>query len=99
MNKLIAMMILTLIGHAAAFAAETQYQLRVDGLACPFCTYGIEKQLSSIDGVTDIAVDIENGSVIVTMTDGAVLSEALARDKVKAAGFTLRSFSRLPGDE
>ena len=69
MKKLVAMMVLSVIWTAAAFAAEVQYEVGVDGLACPFCAYGIEKKLSSIDDVQEIAVDITKGVVIVTMAD------------------------------
>jgi len=29
----------------SAFAAQQAYKLRVDGLACPFCAYGVEKKI------------------------------------------------------
>lgn len=83
----------------AAYARDTVYALQVDGLACPFCAYGIEKKLSSLKGVKDIQVDIKKGEVIVTMTEGANLSEQLAREKVKDAGFSLRSFARRDGED
>ena len=73
-------------------AGSPAYVVGVDGLACPFCAYGVEKQLSSIDGVETIDVDIETGTVIVTMRDGATLDEATARGAVEAAGFDLRDF-------
>ncbi len=98
MKKLVAMMVLSVIWTAAAFAAEVQYEVGVDGLACPFCAYGIEKKLSSIDDVQEIAVDITKGLVIVTMTEGSELSEQLARQKVKDAGFSVRSFARVAED-
>ncbi len=96
------MVMMTLLGltwNVAALAAGTQYQLGVDGLACPFCAYGVEKKLSSIEGVEDIKVDIEKGQVIVTMADGSPLTETLAGEKVGQAGFTLRSFSQVIEDE
>lgn len=34
-----------------ALAAPAVYQLHVDGLACPFCAYGIEKKLGEVKGV------------------------------------------------
>lgn len=77
---------------APALAESPAYVVGVDGLACPFCAYGIEKQLSRIDGVETIDVDIETGRVIVTMRDGATLDEATARGAVEAAGFDLRDF-------
>lgn len=78
----------------AAFAAGPSYRLSVDGLACPFCAYGIEKQLSAIDGVQRVETHIEAGAVIVTMKDGATLDQAAARRAVKDAGFTLNGFGR-----
>ena len=75
-----------------ALADSPAYVVGVDGLACPFCAYGVEKQFSRIDGVETIDVDIETGAVIVTMRDGATLDEATARRAVEAAGFSLRDF-------
>ncbi len=74
--------------------ADSTYSLGVDGLACPFCAYGIEKKLSEIDGVEETEVDIRSGQVIVTMTEGASLSEDRARQAVNDAGFTLRAFAQ-----
>ena len=76
----------------SAFAAQPAYKLRVDGLACPFCAYGIEKKLNAIKGVQGVGVDIASGSVTVTMAVGASLDEATAKQAVKDAGFTLRKF-------
>jgi mercuric ion binding protein len=81
----------------SALADDHAYRLRVDGLACPFCAYGIEKKLSSLKGVGKLAFDMEAGVVTVTMADGAVLDEAVARRAVKEAGFTLRGFERDTG--
>ena len=76
----------------AAQAAQQVYKLRVDGLACPFCAYGVEKKLNAIKGVQRTEVDIAAGSVSVTMTEGAMLDEAAARKAVKDAGFSPRGF-------
>jgi len=75
-------------------AAEAVYTLQVDGLGCPFCAYGIEKQLSAIEGVNNVAVDINKGLVVVTMQQDASLAKKQAQQAVTDAGFTLRSFSQ-----
>ena len=80
-----------------AHAGSAVYSLQVDGLACPFCAYGIEKKLSAIDGVEKIDVDIKQGQVIVTLANGASLSEDRARQAVTEAGFTLRAFRQSEG--
>lgn len=80
---------------SVALAAGPSYRLQVDGLACPFCAYGIEKKLRSLDAVDKVQVDLESGQVVVTMKDGAVLAEPTARQAVKDAGFTLRAFEQI----
>ena len=85
------------VGMVSAGGQETNrptYTLQADGLACPFCVYGIEKQLSQIDGVEDIGVDIETGTVTLTLAEGMTLEEATARKAVEAAGFSLRDFAQ-----
>ena len=47
-----------LVFSVAALAADKHYVLGVDGLACPFCAYGIEKRLNKVDGVTGVEVDV-----------------------------------------
>lgn len=61
-----------------AMAEGAGYRLEVAGLACPFCAYGIEKQLNALEGVERVETQIKEGAVIVTMTEGATLDEATA---------------------
>ena len=78
---------------ATAVLADTHvYKLYVDGLACPFCAYGVEKKVGGLDGVEKIDIDIDGGIVAVTLADGATLDEATAKQAVDEAGFTLRKF-------
>ena len=90
-----AVLAISLLLPAAAFANPTAYQLRVDGLACPFCAYGIEKELTRTDGVETIDIDINAGVVTVTMAEGATLTEDQASRIVEDAGFTLGGFEEI----
>lgn len=93
-----AVIAILLLLPVAALAAPTRYQLKVDGLACPFCAYGIEKKLGALDGVAALETSIKDGTVIVTMEEGATLDEATAKRAVEDAGFTLNGFERVsPG--
>lgn len=89
MQKIIGIL-LGLIMTTAALAGQPSYKLRVDGLACPFCAYGIEKKLGALEGVVRVETNIKDGVVIVTMKDGVTLDEATAKKAVKEAGFSLR---------
>lgn len=68
------------------------YRLYVDGLACPFCAYGVEKKVGNVEGVEKVEIDIDGGLVAVTMAEGSTLDEATAKRAVDEAGFTLRAF-------
>jgi mercuric ion binding protein len=76
-------------------AKETNYQLQVNGLACPFCEYNIYKKLSTIEGVMDIKVNLKKGLVDVRMQDGKNLPEAQIQQDITDAGFTLKSVKKL----
>ncbi len=83
---------LTLLTATAVLADSHVYKLYVDGLACPFCAYGVEKKVGGLTGVEKVEIDIENGLVAVTLADGATLTETAAKQAVDEAGFTLRKF-------
>ena len=83
---------LMLFAATAALADSHVYKLYVDGLACPFCAYGVEKKVGGLDGVEKVDIEIEEGLVAVTLADGVTLDEATASRAVDEAGFTLRKF-------
>lgn len=94
----LSLLLSTLMFSVAALAADNQYVLGVDGLACPFCAFGIEKRLNKVDGVTGVEVDVVDSVVRVTLQEDKTLTEAQARQTVKEAGFTLRSYSEAGSD-
>jgi len=96
MNRMIINTMLILLSMSvsmSAWATSTHYEIRVDGLACPYCAYGIEKKLTAIDGVKNLNVDLENGLVSVDVSDGVVLTEADMKQLFEDAGFTYRSMT------
>ncbi len=93
MKKMMMIIILALVWNTAALAAGTLYVMRVDGLACPYCAYGIEKKLNKVDGVEKIDVDLNKGLVTVTVADGVKLSDEQMTQLFNDAGFTYRSMT------
>ena len=79
-------------GPRAADGGAPTYHLRVDGLACPFCAYGIEKRLIAVVGVVRTEIDLSAKEMLVHLERGVVLEEAVARRVVTSAGFTLEGF-------
>lgn len=85
--------------NARNATSEPDVTLEVDGLACPFCAYGIEKKLMALEGVDAIEVHIEEGTIEMMLADETLPTEEQIRDAVADAGFTVRSITwRTPAD-
>ncbi len=85
----ISLLFIGSIAHAA-IADTSVYSIRVDGLACPYCAYGIEKKLNELQGVTFITMDLDKGLVTVE-TDDVTLEDAQLKQLFEDSGFTYRS--------
>jgi len=77
-----------------SYAGVLRYELGIDGLACPFCAYGIEKELHKLKGVERIETDIAGGMIRLLVEEGSAPAESDIREAVRKAGFTLRSFEQ-----
>jgi len=93
MKRTITTVVLGLLMSLPLWASSTHYEMRVDGLACPYCAYGVEKKLNAIDGVQDIDVDLNAGMVRVDVSEGVELTEVAMKKLFNDAGFTLRSIT------
>jgi len=63
--------------------------LRVDGLVCPFCAFGIEKKLLDVDGVTSVDVRLDEGRLALRLEPGNTAKTAALEAAVEKAGFEL----------
>jgi copper chaperone len=59
----------------------------VTGMTCGHCVASVTEEISEIDGVTDVAVDLPTGAVRVTSTQP--LDSADVRAAVEEAGYQL----------
>jgi len=87
---------LTTTWSSALFAAGTQYQIRVDGLACPFCAYGIEKKFVKTKGVDTVDILIGKGLVVVKTGPDKTFTHAQLKKMINDAGFTMKSVTHAP---
>ena len=74
----------------ASLAHAADVVLRVDGLACPFCAFGIEKKLMDVPAVSGMDILLNDGKVILQLREGERLDAVALNRAVEAAGFTLR---------
>jgi len=87
-NLVVGMLLLAMA--QTAIAETTVYSIRVDGLACPYCAYGIEKKLNELDGVKFINMDLEKCIVTVETYD-VKIGDAQLKQLFTDSGFTYRS--------
>ena len=59
----------------------------VTGMTCGHCVASVTEEITEIDGVTDVAVDLPTGAVRVTSE--RPLDEARVRAAVEEAGYQL----------
>jgi len=94
MKKYLLTLFLILVLTPAAWAAGAQYVMRVDGLACPYCAYGVEKKFKAIEGVKKLDVDLDKGIVTVDVEDGVEFTDEQMKKLFEDSGFTFRSMTR-----
>ncbi len=90
----LAAMLIWLTGPLSA-AGQQAWEMRVDGLACPYCAYGVEKKLKAIEGVEQVEVDLDKGLVKVRANEAVQLTEPQMETLFRDAGFTFRSMKKL----
>ncbi|VAV82671.1 Probable Co/Zn/Cd efflux system membrane fusion protein [hydrothermal vent metagenome] len=70
--------------------SKTYIKIWVDGMACPFCAYGLEKKIKKIDSSGDFFVEINEGFISFSVKSDKVPSEVDLKKTVKEAGFFAR---------
>ena len=61
--------------------------LRVKGMSCQHCAKTVKKTLEAIDGIANVAVDLETGEV--TFDEIRPVDNELMREQIKKAGYEL----------
>jgi copper ion binding protein len=62
---------------------------RVVGMNCGHCVAAVQREVGAIDGVTDVAVDLPTGDVVVTSTHP--IADDLMTAAIDEAGYELAS--------
>ena len=87
----IAMTIAGMVLLASISPAQiNQVTVRVDGLACAFCAYGLQKGLKKVEGVRDVKVFVDAGKAEIEFNKGGPIGLEEIGPAVKRAGYTPR---------
>jgi len=97
LQQFLVIVMLSMVPLSTALAADATGQtatIAVDGLSCPFCTYGLEKNLKKVDGIKTVRIDMKTGKATVVLKPDAHVDDAALKEAVKKAGFTARKITR-----
>ena len=99
LRVLIILAVALAVGARPSAAVVESMTVQVDGLVCPFCVYGLEKQLKKLQSVEGVTVDVDAGHAILQLAETARLVDAehpgkgliaAVRKAVESGGFTAR---------
>jgi len=62
--------------------------IQVDGMGCPFCAYGLEKQIDEMEGVNQFKIQMESGETTFTYPAADSLTIDQLIEKVNQSGYT-----------
>lgn len=97
-SKVLFLLGLVLIALPLSYGALAQgkaeeISIRVDGLSCPFCAYGLEKKLKRLEGAESIHIDIDLGIARIRLHEGKKIEEKDLKKAVEDAGFSAREIT------
>ncbi len=70
-------------------------RLKVDGMVCPFCAYGLEKRLQGIASIDAVLIRVSDGLVQIRTKEDQELTDEALTDAVRKSGFSLTEIERL----
>ncbi len=69
---------------------STTMTLPVVGMTCGHCVQAVTQELTALDGVQDVAVElVPGGATLVTVTSAAPLDDAAVRAAIDEAGYDI----------
>ncbi len=89
--------LVALVFIGTALADEIQYDIRVDGITCPFCVATSERALKKIEGVHSVGSNLETGTIFVCADSQVAFTDAQLKQLFLDKGFTYRSFNKASG--
>ena len=97
MKRTIPFLISFVLAGTAVLADDVQYDIRVDGITCPFCVATSERALKKIGGVHAVGSNLETGTIFVCADSQVALTDAQLKQLFRDKGFTYRSFEKTSG--
>ena len=95
--KLTILFLVAFAFTSTALADDVQYDIRVDGITCPFCVATSERALKKITGVHAVGSNLETGTLFVCADSRVTFTDPQLKQLFLDKGFTYRSFQKTLG--
>jgi copper chaperone CopZ len=73
--------------------------IKVEGLYCPFCAYGLEKQLKKLNGFEKVEVNLKHGIAELHIKPDVTVTDSAIQTAVEDAGFDSASIERKQNED
>lgn len=97
MKSMMVVFFVSSVFIGTAVADDVQYDIRVDGITCPFCVATSERALKKIEDVHAVGSDLETGTIFVCADSRVTFTDAQLKQLFLDKGFTYRSFAKQSG--
>lgn len=101
-NGLITIVMLTALIFSSSqttFAEIRKVEIGIDGLSCPFCVWGLKKQMERIKAIESFKVSLKKSVANIMLKENSRLNIEDYKDAVKKAGFSIRKIKILADGE
>lgn len=71
-----------------AYAEEKSYRINVEGMHCNMCVYRVTNSLKKLKQVKDVEVNLDKGTVVVTLNDGEDIGKEALEEAINDSGYT-----------
>jgi len=88
------LLVISMLVSGVSFATEVQYDMKVDGITCPFCVATSAKELNKIEGVKRVSSDLVAGLIKVCADEKVTFNDEQLKKLFLDKGFTFRSMSK-----
>ncbi len=73
-----------------SISSDTVYiSIEIKGMACPYCAYGMERELKGLTGVDDVDILLVEGRAYIQTLEVNKPTEASLAEIIKNGGFTV----------
>ncbi len=69
--------------------ARVYIKIEIKGMACPYCAYGMEKELKKVAGVDNVEIELKEGLVYISTPINQKPSKESLKKIIVDAGFTV----------